>query len=42
MLSDEIVKIEPSCMLHPNIIGAYESNKAKALAQPELIVVADL
>jgi alpha-ketoglutaric semialdehyde dehydrogenase len=28
ILSEEIVKIEPSCMLHPNIIGAYESNKA--------------
>jgi len=28
VLSKEIVKIEPSCMLHPNIIGAYESNKA--------------
>jgi NADP-dependent aldehyde dehydrogenase len=42
MLSKEIVKIEPSCMLHPNIIGAYESNKAKALSQPELTVVADL
>lgn len=40
-LSDEIVKIEPSCMLHPNIIGAYESNKAKALAQSDLKVVAD-
>ena len=38
-LSDEIVKIEPSCMLHPNIIGAYKSNKQKALAQPELSVV---
>ena len=40
-LSNEIVKIEPSCMLHPNIIGAYESNKAKALAQPDISVVAD-
>ncbi len=40
-LSDEIVKIEPSCMLHPNIIGAYESNKARALAQSDLKVVAD-
>jgi len=38
-LSDEIVKIEPSCMLHPDIIGAYESKKQKALAQPELSVV---
>ncbi len=41
VLSNEIVKIEPSCMLHPNIIGAFESNKAKALAQSELTVVAD-
>jgi len=40
-LSDEIVKIEPSCMLHPNIIGAYESNKSKVLAQSDLKVVAD-
>ncbi len=41
-LSDEIVKIEPSCMLHPNIIGAYETNKTKALAQSDLKVVADI
>ena len=40
-LSDEIVKIEPSCMLHPNIIGAYESNKNKALSQTGLTVTAD-
>ncbi len=40
-ISNEIVKIEPSCMLHPNIIGAYENNKQKALSQPELTVVAD-
>lgn len=39
-LSEEIVKIEPSCMLHPNIIGAYETNKQKALSQPDLKVVA--
>ena len=39
VLSDEIIKIEPSCMLHPNIIGAYESNKQKALSQPEISVV---
>jgi len=38
-LSHEIIKIEPSCMLHPNIIGAYESNKQKAIAQPEISVV---
>ncbi|RNC87713.1 MAG: aldehyde dehydrogenase (NADP(+)) [Winogradskyella sp.] len=40
-LSDEIVKIEPSCMLHPNIIGAYETNKQHALAQTNLSVTAD-
>ena len=40
-LAEEIVKIEPSCMLHPNIFSAYESNKANALVQPELSVVAD-
>ena len=40
-LAEEIVKIEPSCMLHPNIIGAYDNNKSKALAQPELNVLAD-
>ncbi|MCW5515504.1 aldehyde dehydrogenase (NADP(+)) [Muriicola sp. Z0-33] len=32
-LSEEIIKKEPSCMLHPNIIGAYEKNKAMATAQ---------
>lgn len=40
-LSEDIVKIEPSCMLHPNIIGAYEKNKATAIAQPELAVSID-
>lgn len=39
-LSDEIVKIEPTCMLHPNIIGAYENNKQKAISQSQLSVVA--
>ncbi|PNQ75131.1 aldehyde dehydrogenase (NADP(+)) [Hanstruepera neustonica] len=38
-LSDEIVKVEPTCMLHPNIIGAYESKKEKAIAQQNLSVV---
>jgi len=41
VLSHEIIQIEPSCMLHPNIIGAYEAKKQKALSQPELTVVAD-
>ena len=40
-LSEEIVKIEPSCMLHPNIIGAYENNKKRAISQEGLTVVAD-
>jgi len=40
-LSEEIIKIEPSCMLHPNIFGAYESNKQKAISQEGLTVVAD-
>ncbi|MET2985969.1 aldehyde dehydrogenase (NADP(+)) [Aureibaculum conchae] len=40
-LSQEIVKIEPSVMLHPNIVGAYEKNKERALAQSGLKVTAD-
>ena len=38
-LANEIVKIEPSCMLHPNIAGAYETNKTKALSQNGLEVL---
>ncbi len=40
-LSDEIVKVEPTCMLHPNIIGNYEKNKEKALQQKGIIVKAE-
>jgi len=40
-LSEEIVKIKPSCMLHPNIIGAYENNRQKVISQEGLTVVAD-
>ncbi|APG65385.1 aldehyde dehydrogenase (NADP(+)) [Tenacibaculum todarodis] len=40
-LAEEIVKIEPSCMLHPNIVGAYKSNKEKALAQKGVEVLAN-
>ena len=40
-LSEEILKIEPSCMLHPNIIGAYENNRQKVISQEGLTVVAD-
>jgi len=41
-LANEIIKIEPSCMLHPNIIGAFENKKAAALAQTGLEKVVDL
>lgn len=41
VLATEIVKVEPSCMLHPNIAGAYEANKTVALAQKGLNVLAD-
>ena len=40
-LSKEIVKIEPSCMLHPNIIGAYESKKSAAIDQKGMLVASD-
>ena len=40
-LANKIVEINPSCMLHPNIVKAYESNKGKALSQRGLVVVAD-
>jgi NADP-dependent aldehyde dehydrogenase len=40
-LAEEIVKIEPTCMLHPNIYGAYESGKATAISQDGLEVLAD-
>ena len=33
ILSQEIVKIEPTCMLHPAIVGAYEANKNTVLRQ---------
>ena len=41
MESEEIIKIEPSCMLHPTILGAYEKNKEKAISQDALTVTAD-
>ena len=40
-LAEEIVEVEPSCMLHPNIAGAYEANKANAMSQSGLMVLAD-
>ena len=39
-LGEEILQIQPSVMLHPNIIGAYETNKNKTISQSNLEVVA--
>lgn len=39
-LGREILQIQPSVMLHPNIVGAYEQNKNKALSQSNIDVVA--
>ncbi|MEW7290058.1 aldehyde dehydrogenase (NADP(+)) [Aquimarina sp. 2304DJ70-9] len=41
ILSYEIVKIEPSCMLHPNIIGNYERNRSTALQQRGISITAE-
>jgi len=40
-LGKEILVKEPMVMLHPNIHGAYDSNKSKAKSQSETVVVAD-
>jgi len=40
-LGTEILQIEPSVMLHPNIVGAYEHNKNKAVSQPNIDVIAN-
>jgi NADP-dependent aldehyde dehydrogenase len=40
-LGNEILAKDPMVMLHPNVHGAYDSNKAKAKAQSEIAVVAD-
>lgn len=40
-LSDEILKIEPSVMLHPNIYDAYNKNKNTAISQKGINVSAD-
>jgi len=39
-LADEIVKVEPTCMLHPNIIGNYEKNKEKVASQKGVLLKA--
>ncbi|MFD2568798.1 aldehyde dehydrogenase (NADP(+)) [Pseudotenacibaculum haliotis] len=40
-LGKDILEIQPSVMLHPNIVGAYEANKSKALSQSDVTIVAD-
>ncbi|WP_299060029.1 aldehyde dehydrogenase (NADP(+)) [uncultured Polaribacter sp.] len=40
-LSSQILKIDASCMLHPNIADAYEKNKKKALYQNRVQVLAE-
>ena len=39
-LSEEILKIDPGCMLHPNIISAYQANSASAQGQDGVAVSA--
>lgn len=40
-LSDEIVKIEPSCMLHPTINSNYRKNKEAVSNEEKIAVIAD-
>lgn len=40
-LAKEIIKVEPSCMLHPNIIGNFERNKAEVSSQKGVNIKVD-
>lgn len=40
-LAKETVKINPGCMLHPNIISAYRRKKDDALSQPGIQMIGD-
>ncbi|WP_104735440.1 aldehyde dehydrogenase (NADP(+)) [Hanstruepera ponticola] len=40
-LSEEIIKIDPSCMLHPNIAQAFHNGRSQAIEQDDLQVVAE-
>ena len=40
-LSEEIIKIEPTCMLHPDIISKYDYNKKSILNEEHTSVTAD-
>jgi NADP-dependent aldehyde dehydrogenase len=41
-LSEEIIKISPQCMLHPNIHQAYSNNKARAQSQKNVTTTATI
>ena len=41
-LGSKIKEINPSCMLHPNIHGAYEKGKQQVINQNEVTIVANL
>ena len=41
-LGSKIKEINPTCMLHPNIHGAYEKGKQQAVNQEEVMIVAGL
>lgn len=40
-LSNDILEIDPTCMLHPAIAGSFEKGKQLALSQSDLTVTAD-
>ena len=40
-LSQEILEINPSCMLHPNIKNGYNTNKDKVVSQENVALVAN-
>ncbi|TDS17073.1 NADP-dependent aldehyde dehydrogenase [Maribacter caenipelagi] len=40
-LSEEIVKLEPTCMLHPNIYAKYNEGKKELYAQKGITITAD-
>lgn len=40
-LSNEIVKIDPTCMLHPNIKESYDANKENIISQDKTHTVAN-
>ncbi len=40
-LGEEILRVAPMSMLHPNILGTYEGNKARAISQENTNIVAN-